>query len=314
MSRITLYILIYLSALSADAVHADSWQEKLQAIIDESAYRGLSLEPVAIFGDGDLSNGIEDDRQFSKEANATDPIGVVICDGKISGSAILLDVSAVAPNAQSPGILATAAHVFYEEKSGKPFRTCIFRFNSGERRSALIDLETRVTGDTEVQEKFENSVGEDWAFARLKTRSQSIKGIAPIISSLGGESGESFFLSAYDRWTDNVLLSQNCRIFAPDSRNLAAGSPKELLHDCDAIGGASGGAILTAMDGAQGPRLAGIHLGHIWSKEIYPPSKYPKGPRDWGGESDPMVHANYFRIFDQELMEVLVRFANSQSL
>lgn len=310
-------LLLFAVVLNGESAIASSWQDQLQTVIDQSAYRGLSVTPVAIFGDGNLSNGIEDDRQRSDlgnpmEIRAIAPVGVIICDGRISGSGTMLDVSAITPQPESTPILATAAHVFFEERSGTPFKVCIFRASTEDVQSALVDLETRVSGYTGTSNRFQNSVGEDWAFARLKTSIPKMQGIRPVIGDLSesADPGYSYILSAYDRWTDSVVLSRHCRIFVPDAENLTNGSKKELLHDCDAIGGASGGAMLAAVNNTVSPILVGIHLGQIWSKKQYPLSAFPNGPEDWGQKPDPKIHTNYFRVFDQELMDALIRFAN----
>jgi len=317
----TRLFLLFAVVLNAEAAVASSWQSRLQALIDDSAYRGLSVRPVSIFGDGNFSNGIEDDREGADQENhvevvATAPVGMISCDGRITGSGTLLDVSSIQPQtaAAATPILATAAHVFYEESSGTPFNECLFRTNTADRLSVLIDLESRVSGRAGTADKFRNSAGEDWAFARLKNRVSGSPGVAPVISSFAEsiDSKKVYILAAYDRWTDTVLLSRSCQIFTPHPDNLAGGSIKELLHDCDAIGGASGGAMLTALEGADRPVLVGIHLGHIWSKEKYPPAEFPKGPRDWGEKSDPGTNANYFRVFDQELLDELIRFVSLQ--
>ena len=77
--------------------------------------------PVIIYGDGNPANGIEDSREqlmggrgsgndfASHNLNA----GTVACDGKIRGTAMVLDTRELEPGLEGV-VLASAAHVFID--------------------------------------------------------------------------------------------------------------------------------------------------------------------------------------------------------
>ena len=91
--------------------------------------------PVNIFGDGNPENGVEDSRQQlmngrGKGVNLVDrPLnaGTIKCDGKVRGTAMVIDTRKFAPDLKGV-VLASAAHVLYDLNKKKRFRRCEFQF------------------------------------------------------------------------------------------------------------------------------------------------------------------------------------------
>jgi hypothetical protein len=76
--------------------------------------------PVNIFGDGNPENGIEDSRELVlSERGRGDNVpgyslnaGTIKCDGKVRGTAMVVDTSQLAPRLKGV-VVVTAAHVLY---------------------------------------------------------------------------------------------------------------------------------------------------------------------------------------------------------
>ena len=95
----------------------------------------VRIVPANIFGDGNPINGIEDSReQFmggrgrgTGLADQRPNAGTIKCDGKIRGTAMVVDTREFAPGFEGV-VLASAAHVIYDLKKNRRFKRCEFHF------------------------------------------------------------------------------------------------------------------------------------------------------------------------------------------
>ena len=282
--------------------------------------------PVNIFGDGNPENGVEDSRQqlISEGGKgvrlADQPMnaGTIKCDGKVRGTAMVIDTRKFASNLKGV-VLATAAHVLYDLDKKKRFRRCEFHFLAlGElsRYRAKIDLKRirmgsfdplRTTGGPEFGEG-------DWAFLYVPKPWRGFDPDAVLtprefsFSQMESyrQTGGEIRLIAFDSSLGVISVSRDCTVIESTGDDLGGGGWKgQLLDDCDSGGGASGGGIVAVLE--QKHHLIGIRSGSHWSEQKFPTSEYPQGPPDgavWNRHSN----TNFGRAIDNFLLQELQEF------
>jgi len=276
--------------------------------------------PANIFGDGDPFNGVEDDRKPllpgpADEGAANDPFlnaGTIVCDGRIRGTAMVVDTREYAADFAG-AVLLSAAHVFFDLDRKKLFRRCEFHFMGWRHAAgyrASIDLDSLLMGDfdpSKVTSRTEFGQG-DWAFVYLRKAwkhyrpSQSLR--LRDFAFADGESfqqlGGTFRLVAYDSSAGVITASDNCTVVESERGDLGGGAWQgQLLDDCDSADGASGGGIIAALD--QKYYLIGIRNGSHWSEHVYPIERFPAGPPD-GAIWDRRLNTNFGRAVDTGLL------------
>ena len=284
--------------------------------------------PVNIFGDGNPENGIEDSRQQlmggrgrgGKLEDQRMNAGTIKCDGKIRGTAMVIDTRDFAPTLKG-AVLASAAHVLYDLNKKKRFRRCEFHFMAlGElaRNRAKIDLNKIRTGDFDPLKATQGpEFGEgDWAFLYVPRPWKGFdqdEAITPRDFSFSQmesyrQSGGELRLIAFDSSLGVIGVSRNCTVIESTGDDLGGGSWKgQLLDDCDSAGGASGGGIVAVLQ--QQHYLIGIRSGSHWSEQDFPASEYPQGPPDgaiWNRQSN----TNFGRAIDTYILQELQEFTH----
>ena len=285
--------------------------------------------PVNIFGDGNPDNGVEDSREqvlggrgsgislADQRMNA----GTIKCDGKIRGTAMVVDTREFAPELKGV-VLASAAHVLYDLDKNRRYKRCEFQFLAlGEIAGyrAKIDLKNvkkggfdpmKATGGPEFGEG-------DWAFLYVP---RPWRGFNPDealtlrdFSNLHMESfqqiGGELRLIAFDSSAGVISVSKNCTVIESGGNDLGGGAWKgQLLDDCDSADGASGGGIVAVVEQKQ--YLIGIRNGSHWDEQVYPASEYPLGPPD-GSVWDSQSNTNFGRAIDAHLIDELDEFVQS---
>jgi len=286
----------------------------------------VTAVPVNIFGDGNPENGIEDSREQvltgrGRGSGLTDQYlnaGTIKCDGKIRGTAMVVDTRQLAPVLDGV-VLATAAHVLYDLEKKQRFKRCKFHYLGMDKPAgyrAKIDLRRVRLGDFDPgKETGELEFGEgDWAFLYVPrpwknfNREQGL--ILRDFSSIGLEtlqqSGGAFSLVAFDSKAGVISVSRNCTVVESIENDLGGGRWKgQLLDDCDSVDGASGGGIVAALNNQQ--FLIGIRTGSHWSDQVYPVSEYPLGPPE-GSVWDRNSNTNFGRAIDARLLHEIRAF------
>lgn len=291
----------------------------------------LQMMPVNIFGDGDPDNGIEDDRQqllggrrrgvslADQRMNA----GTIKCDGKVRGTAMVIDTRKFAPDLKG-AVLVSAAHVLYDLDRNKRFKRCEFHFlalSELHNYQARIDLRRVKMGKYDPDQTPESlEFGEgDWVFMYVP---KPWKGFNPAEALVPGtfeftnmesfqQSGGELRLIAFDAEAGVISVSNHCRVIESKHGDLGGGAWKgQLLDDCDSAGGSSGGGIVAVTKGKQ--YLIGIRNGSHWSQQSYPVDKFPAGPPD-GSSWDQSANTNFARAFDRNLLNELKNFSLSLS-
>lgn len=288
--------------------------------------------PVNIFGDGNPFNGVEDQREPVLVSPAQNPgendrhlnAGTIVCDGRVRGTAMVVDTREFTPQF-SGAILLSAAHVLYDLDRKRLFRHCEFHFMGWLHRTgyrAKVDLDDVRMGDFDparVTERVEFGQG-DWAFLHLRKPwkhyrpSQSMRVRA--FSFADGESfqqrGGRFGLVAFDSSAGVITESGNCTVVESVEGDLGGGAWKgQLLDDCDSGDGASGGGIIAVLNGQS--YLVGIRSGSHWSEIVYPAERFPSGPPD-GAVWDRRLNTNFGRAVDARLLGELADFIQSHPM
>ena len=282
--------------------------------------------PVNIFGDGNPENGVEDSREqvmggrqgVSSRADHLMNAGTVMCDGKVRGTAMVVDTREIAPGLKGV-VLASAAHVIYDLDKKQRFRRCEFHFmalSELSRYRARIDLGNVRSGNFDPREETAGAdFGEgDWVFLYVPKPWKNFSPFEAIplwnFSFVQMESyqqsGGEFRLVAFSSSDGVISVSRNCRVIESSSDDLGGGHWQgQLLDDCDSVGGASGGGIVAVLSGRQ--YLIGIRSGSHWSEQVYPASEYPLGPPKgslWNLQSN----TNFGRAIDAGIVKELVGF------
>jgi len=276
--------------------------------------------PVNIFGDGNPINGVEDSREpvtgekgnGNRQAGQNMNAGTIACDGKVRGTAMVIDSRELLPAAEGV-VLASAAHVLYNLEKKRLFRHCNFYFMGRDRVAGYqsrIDLKKVRMGNFDPRQStgdVEFGAG-DWVFIYLPrpwpkfNPDQSIRLTEFSFSKLESyrKSGGEFRLLAFDTSSGVISESRNCVVVESDGYDLGGGAWKgQLLDDCDSADGASGGGIIAVLNQQQ--YLIGIRNGAHWNQQVYPADRYPSGPPD-GSAWDRHSNTNFGRAIDAHLL------------
>jgi hypothetical protein len=281
---------------------------------------------VNVFGDGNPENGIEDNRQqiMGGRDSATGLSdqrlngGTIKCDGKIRGSAMVIDTREIAP-ALNGVILASAAHVLYDLEKNRLFKRCQFHFLALDQLSsykAKIDLKRMRKGGFDPTGDFNGSeFGEgDWVFLYIPKPWKSFRPNDSLtLADFSFKQTESYLQSggeirliAYDSKTRVMSSSSECTVMESHTDDLGGGTWKgQLMDDCDSTGGASGGGIVAVVNHQH--YLIGIRSGSHWSEDMYPLSSFPMGPPE-GSPWSRQLNTNFGRAIDAKIMQQLVDF------
>ena len=195
----------------------------------------LIISPLgqgAVFGDGNLVNGIEDGRT-SAPAHLLEAVGTIFCDGGLRGTGTHIDVGAGADNNQ-PAIIVTAAHVLFDANTGEPFANCSYRPENKRLRSVPFAQISSHSYQPLISDKLRQSEA-DIVFVALQRKPyQKRLRLAP------PEIDSDLLLLGYNGETERIDISTECQMYS--SANFQ--SKYLLLHNCDAESGASGGPLL----------------------------------------------------------------------
>ncbi len=287
------------------------------------------VTPVNIFGDGDPANGIEDNRQqmlggSSDGGSLSDQqmnAGTIECDGKIRGTAMVIDTREFAPNLKGV-VLASAAHVLFDLERKRRFRRCKFHFLALDelaRYGVKIDLGKLKLGGFDPRTPVSGpEFGRgDWAFLYVPRvwkgfkEDEALKVRSFVFADMDSfrQSGGELRLVAYDSSADVISVSKDCNVFESVNGDLGGGTWKgQLLDDCDSRGGASGGGILAVFEGHQ--FLVGIRNGSHWSETDFPSAEFPLGPPD-GSVWNRSSNTNFGRAIDAQLIRELEIFSRN---
>lgn len=283
---------------------------------------GLGAKPVdaGVFGDGDPSNGDEDDRRTLSQGAAVPGLsdwyrsgGTIHCDGAVRGSATIVDTPGLTPRREG-AIILTAAHVLVDLQTGQPWTRCEYRHQGlGELPGYQAPLQARWTlsGPFDAGRESgdpENAVS-DWAFVWLGrdwTQPGGPQGVvlADVHRTADGEG--LLGLLAWDPERNQLTLVAGCRAVLSRAGDLSGDvRGQQLLDNCDSATGSSGGALILSHGGAA--RLIGIRGGQHWDAGLWPTDRFPEGP-PMGLPWDPESHTNYARAIDEELLNKFQRW------
>ncbi len=287
---------------------------------------GAGSASAGIFGDGDPTNGVEDDRRTVSEGQGERPGdewfrsgGTIHCDGAVRGSASILDLGALGVRHQGV-VIATAAHVLYDLERRQPWAQCSFQFLG---LGALPGYAAPLRGHRLLLGDFDPGADPaavsrgrgDWAFAWLgpewRAPGQAI-GLVPLSAARvlgeGSDINHELGLLAWHRAAGEMSVASGCRVMESGPDDIGGGAwAGQLLDDCDSGDGASGGGLVVVAEGRSA--ILAIRGGAHWSREVWPPARFPEGP-PVGARWSPDRYSNYARALDDDLLQRLIRWAN----
>ena len=204
----------------------------LSAVAFAAFARDQQAIPVNIFGDGDPTNGVEDSRQQLaggrlKRGSLADQrvgAGTIKCDGKIRGTAMVIDTREFAPGLKG-AVLASAAHVLYDLDRKQRFKRCEFQFLALERSRryrAKIDLRQLRMGTYDPNRATNGlEFGEgDWVFMYVPRPWKGFNPAEALVPSAFSfanlesfqQSGGEIRLIAFDSFASAISVSRHCRV------------------------------------------------------------------------------------------------------
>jgi V8-like Glu-specific endopeptidase len=250
----------------------------------------------AVFGDGDLANGIEDGRT-SAPAHLLEAVGTIFCDEGLRGTGTHIDTGMTANNNQ-PAIIVTAAHVLFDANTGEPFANCSYRPENKRLRSVPFAQISSHSYQPLISDKLRQSET-DIVFVALQRKPYQ-KGLR----LTPPETDTGLLLLGYNGETERIDISADCQIY--DSANFK--SEYLLLHNCDAESGASGGPLLKAgtdhKDSNSLNEVVAIHGGTLTSAGHAAPGALAQ-PERWINQARRIDRAMLRRL--QEFLAYLGR-------
>ena len=253
---------------------------------------------AAVFGDGHPENGIEDQRLVTTQAQLRS-VGTVVCDDGLRGTATHIKASFA--DSAAP-IIVTAAHILFEQKSGKMYLSCSY-LPQNRRLSAIpFYAISEHNYNPFAADKIEQSET-DIIFVALAGPLQQP---ALSLTEPTNINSQDLSLLGYNSSLNDITESAGCETFV--SAQFA--SEKLLLHDCDARSGASGGPLLVRQISQQGsepqPSVIAIHGGTLF---LHAQDDVEHSVNFDGAMADPERWVNQARKVDQTVLERLRRFS-----
>lgn len=247
----------------------------------------------AIFGDGDPSNGIEDQRHLAS-SHLLKAVGTIFCDGGLRGTATHINTSLK----EGPSIILTAAHVLFDKKTGLAFKHCVYR----PQNHRLSELGFSAVSKHQYQPFSKNKISQseaDIVFVALtkKPYQASLK-LALAVNS----SEDNLQLLGYNMDSQEINLSNNCESF----QSQFFVSEQLLLHNCDALGGSSGGPIISTTKGDEARSVIAVHGGTLSSGISVGNSL--NADRVAGAKVNPEQWINQARKIDRAMLNQLQQF------
>lgn len=239
----------------------------------------------AIFGDGNPDNGIEDQRQTAPK-QLLNSVGTIFCDGGLRGTATHIQTTAY----KDRSIIVTAAHVLFDRKTGAPFKQCSYRPEN--RRLSGIGF--AAISKHQYQPFSKNKIRQsetDIVFVALQKRAyqKTLKLALP-----ENAIGSNLQLLGYNADSQEISLSDNCMGFKSEFFI----STQLLLHNCDALSGASGGPIIKAAEYENDRAIIAVHGGTLFNADS----------AIAGAEAHPDQWINQARKVDKALLSQLELF------
>lgn len=284
------------------------------------------LIPATVFGDGDPANGVEDSRAQvfggplgnSRRGDHHVNAGTIKCDGKIRGTAMVVDTRELVPDSTSV-VLVTAAHILYDLKKKQRFKRCKFQFmglSDLPGYQAKVDLQKIAAGKFSPDTALDaDDFGEgDWVFLSVPRpwkyhdpdESVLLRGFSFVKLESFQQSGGEIRLVAFNSNAGDIHVSRDCVVIESRSGDLGGGAwSGQLLDDCDSLDGASGGGIVAVLDDQQ--YMVGIRTGSHWSEAVFPVTEFPRGPPA-GSDWNRYTNTNFGRAIDHEMLVALERF------
>jgi hypothetical protein len=253
---------------------------------------------AAVFG-GDDRTPYDDASVYLREGllNST---GVITCLDGTTGTGFVVDITDYIEGAQDFQVIATAAHVLYDEWTGESRGRCAFRPAS--LPDKYLEIDERLVGATRLKDVDSN----DWAFARTDKPNDAYAAMRFVSESrndFGAPSDSQLWAVGFVKEWGSLSVASGCK---PDDRPLYPALLRQkdelahmIIHDCDVLGSSRGGPL--AIRKNEEFQAIAINSGGGGTK--YEDLK--------GIPYDPKRNFyNHSRRFDKELEEKLIAFVS----
>jgi len=250
----------------------------------------------AIFGDGDPSNGIEDQRHLPA-GQLLKAVGTIFCDGGLRGTATHINTSLE----EGPGIILTAAHVLFDKDTGLGFKHCTYRPEN--RRLSGIDF--FAVSEHQYKPFSSNKIQQsesDIVFVALSKKPYQASLKLAIAKNIRRNDLQ---LAGYNADRQEISLTSHCESFSSQ----AFISQQLLLHNCDALGGASGGPIISPAEVGNSKNIVAVHGGTLLSDGApLNDGSLHKVDQAAGAKANPNQWINQARKIDGAILNQLQQF------
>ncbi|MDG0968421.1 MAG: trypsin-like peptidase domain-containing protein [Porticoccaceae bacterium] len=216
---------------------------------------------AAIFGDGNSTNGVEDQRVPAPD-HLIKSLGTIFCDGQLRGTAAHIRTP-LGYAYKKNSIIVSAAHVLYHAETLVAYKKCVYR-PQGKRLSGIDFDKTSQHHFSPLTNNKIHQADHDIVFISLKSALSD-----PGLNLQIAQNEVSVHLIGYNEDQDNISISQHCNLYA--SAQFA--SDYLLLHDCDAGRGASGGPLIDVRTKS----ILGVHGGTLLLLKNNNGAKIPRG-------------------------------------
>ena len=254
--------------------------------------------------DGETAVFGSDNRRPYDEASVSEREGLLNATGSItcldgtSGTGFVVDITDYIEGAQDFHVIATAAHVLYDDWTGDSRGKCAFRPAS--LPDKYLEIDERLVGATRLKDVDSN----DWAFARIDKPDDGfavIRFVSTRTNRFGASSDPQLWAVGFVKKWGSLAVTSGCK---PDNRPLYPALLRQkdelahmVIHNCDVLGSSRGGPLAIRKNGEF--QTIAINSGGGGTK--YEDLK--------GIPYDPKRNFyNHSRRFDKELEEKLIAF------
>jgi hypothetical protein len=252
---------------------------------------------AAVFGGDDRKT--YDEASVSVREGLLNATGSITCLDGTSGTGFVVDITDYLKGAQDFHVIATAAHVLYDNWTGESRGKCAFR--PAGLPDNYLEIDERLVGATRLKDVDSNA----WAFARIDKPDGGYPAMRIALGDtdeFGAPSDPQLWAVGFVKEWNSLAVASGCE---PDNRPLYPALLRQkdelahmVIHDCDVLGSSRGGPLAIRNNGEF--QAIAINSGGGGGTKYEDLKGIPYDPK--------RNFYNYSRRFDKELEEKLIAF------
>lgn len=278
-----------------------------------------------LFGDGNPSNGFEDDTELlssAKEVAALVPSAVgkieckqkVIVDGKIKTKTFSSSGSLINLGNKNHGTVVTTGHNLFDS-NGNKFANCFFLPTGNYHDRVKLQIKDRYYGADSVSDLNEFT---EFTFIKVPLELERKYGALPMgyieenkLEELYDKGMKVELIGYSHKYNDMGISRKDCKVVQkkPGDYYYAENTRSIYLHSCDIIGGSSGGVLVATLGDKS--VILGINIGikingnvHPADKNSFPstggaPEGLPFDPKSYAGIAITFRNPAFKRTYDK---------------